>query len=220
MKVFLAIFVFVGFGSVALGQELKKVTKNNRFPCYSGREVFYVLKSNPEIRHGAYTNSLPGLVEKGQYDHGKKAGAWEFSTPMGVVQIIDFSADKLVYNKPSEGVLKAWILDDNGNVLKETDVKPIFIGGDTKLYINMLNCIRYPRQAQESNIQGKVLVSAVITKDGKMIDEKVDSGPGFGLNEEALRVYKMIPDEWLPYVIDGKAVNVKIQMNISFHLSS
>ncbi len=220
MKFFVSIFLLAGLGSVALGQELKKVTKNNRFPCYAAREVFYVLKSNPEIRHGAYQNSLPGLLEKGQYDNGKKVGEWEFSTPQGVVQIIDFSADKVIYNKPSEGVLKTWILDDNGAILKETEVKPIFIGGDAKLYINMLHCVRYPRRAQESNIQGQVFVSAVITKEGKMIDEQVESGPGHGTNEEALRVFKLIPDEWLPYLVEGKPVNVKIQMAISFFLSN
>ena len=220
MKFFFSILLCLGLGAVVSGQELKKVTKNNRFPCYSAREVFYVLKSNPEIRHGAYSNSLPGLSEKGQYDNGKRVGEWEFSTPRGVVQIIDFSADKVIYNKPSEGVLKAWILDDNDAVLGETDVKPIFIGGDSKLYINMLNCVRYPRQAQESHVQGKVFVSAVITKEGKMIDEKVESGPGHGTNEEALRVFKLIPDEWLPYLVEGKPVNVKIQMAISFFLSN
>ena len=56
--------------------------------------------------------------------------------------------------------------------------------------------MRYPSDARRNGIQGKVYVSAVITKTGEMIDEKVEEGLGYGMDEEALRIIKMIPDEY------------------------
>jgi protein TonB len=69
---------------------------------------------------------------------------------------------------------------------------------------------RYPTAARQAGIKGTLVVSATITKEGKMVNEKVVSGLGHGLDEEALRVARLIPDDWLPLKVHGVAVDARI----------
>jgi periplasmic protein TonB len=66
--------------------------------------------------------------------------------------------------------------------------------------------------------EGKVLISATITQDGKIIDEEILDGPGNGLREEALRVIQMIPDEWIPGKVNGKTADIRVVIPVTFKL--
>jgi len=52
-----------------------------------------------------------------------------------------------------------------------------------------------------------------------MIDEKVEQGPGYGTNEEALRVIQMIEDDWIPAKVNGEAVEIRILIPVTFKLA-
>jgi len=52
-----------------------------------------------------------------------------------------------------------------------------------------------------------------------MVDERVEVGLGFGLDEEALRVVQLLPDEWIPLRINGRAVNSRIFIEVRFRLA-
>jgi protein TonB len=78
--------------------------------------------------------------------------------------------------------------------------------------------IRYPGMAVDQGVQGKVFVSFIIEKDGHLSNITIERGPGFGLNEEALRVLKKAP-AWKPGVQNGQKVRVKYTIPINFQLS-
>lgn len=53
-----------------------------------------------------------------------------------------------------------------------------------------------------------------------MIDEEIASRDlGFGLEEEALRVYKLIPDDWIAAQVNGKATTARVTLSFMFRLS-
>ena len=52
--------------SIAHGQDLKKQKVKNDYPLF--KETFYVLKSDPTIKHGKYEKQYGGLVTKGEYE--------------------------------------------------------------------------------------------------------------------------------------------------------
>jgi antitoxin component YwqK of YwqJK toxin-antitoxin module len=58
------------------GEETMKITKRTDFP--DSKEFFYVLKSNPDIRHGSYkiTYKVSRIKVTGYYNNGIKDGFW------------------------------------------------------------------------------------------------------------------------------------------------
>ena len=79
--------------------------------------------------------------------------------------------------------------------------------------------IKYPVEAHKNGIQGRVIVSFVITDEGDIKDPVVVRGVDPLLDAEALRVIKLMP-KWKPGKQRGKAVNVKFTLPITFRLSS
>lgn len=72
--------------------------------------------------------------------------------------------------------------------------------------------------AADEHVQGRVWLSFIIEKDGKLSNIKVDRGIGFGTEEEALRVLKMAP-AWRPGIQNGQPVRVKYNIPINFQIS-
>lgn len=95
---------------------------------------------------------------------------------------------------------------------------PSFVGGEPGLYQFISKNINYPEQARELGIQGTVVVSFVVRKDGKAADFKLLKDIGGGCGKEALRVVKSMP-YWLPGEMNGMPVNVLFTLPIRFHLN-
>jgi protein TonB len=98
------------------------------------------------------------------------------------------------------------------------EVQPTFPGGMDKFYAYLSKSIRYPAAAQEINMQGKVFVSFIIERNGKLSDIKVERKLGYGTDEEAIRVLNASP-KWIPGIQNGIAVRVKYNIPISFSLA-
>jgi len=99
------------------------------------------------------------------------------------------------------------------------DEYPEFNGGTKAWSKYMERNLRYPYQAQEENVQGKVFVSFVVERDGSVTDVKVLKGLGFGCDEEAIKVIKKSP-LWKPGKNKGVPVRVRYNMAINFTISN
>ena len=112
------------------------------------------------------------------------------------------------------------VKDASGDWTRPRVTHPIFyIGGDAALapYMSRLN---YPTTAQSKNVQGRVLVSIVVDTLGHAIDQQVTVGIGSGCDEEALRVARTIPDEWIPAHVGSHAVVSKFELPFTFRLQA
>ena len=96
-------------------------------------------------------------------------------------------------------------------------VMPAPVGGDEAWTKFLKKNLRYPEQAVEEGKGGKVWISFIIEKDGKLTDIKVVRGPGFGMDEEALRVLRKAP-AWTPGIQHNKPVRVQYTLPINFSL--
>lgn len=92
---------------------------------------------------------------------------------------------------------------------------PEFPGGMNAWAKFLQNNLRYPYMAQDNNIQGKVLVSFVVEKDGSITDVSVVRGIGYGCDEEAIRVIKKSL-RWKPGFQNNKPVRVRYNMPINY----
>jgi protein TonB len=97
------------------------------------------------------------------------------------------------------------------------DVMPEPYGGAASWSKFLQKHLRYPDGAVADHVQGKVWLSFIIERDGHLSNITVDHGPGFGLDEEALRVLKLAP-AWKPGMQNGQAVRVKYNIPINFQL--
>lgn len=75
--------------------------------------------------------------------------------------------------------------------------------------------IKFPTEAKENNVHGKLMVSVVVEKDGSLSDIKIKKGLGYGLDEEIVRIIKMMP-KWQPAQHKGKAVRQSQTIVIPF----
>ena len=94
---------------------------------------------------------------------------------------------------------------------------PEYPGGAKALldYLNKNVC--YPQQAFDAGIEGRVIVTFVVGKDGSVRSAKVVKSVDPALDNEALRVINAMPN-WTPGRQNGKPVAVKYTVPISFHL--
>ncbi|MDO5571899.1 MAG: TonB family protein [Bacteroidales bacterium] len=94
---------------------------------------------------------------------------------------------------------------------------PTFTDGDKELMAFLAKNIKYPVEAQIKGIQGKVIVGFVVNSKGELIDPTIKRGVDPNLDQEALRIVKMMPN-WIPGKQRGKAVNVEVNIPIVFRL--
>ena len=95
---------------------------------------------------------------------------------------------------------------------------PTFQGGDLNGYRNWVQSqIKYPKEAQEKGISGRVIFSFVVEKDGSVSNFDALQAPDKILVEEVERVFKLTP-KWEPGKQNGNAVRVKFTVPIYFKL--
>jgi len=91
------------------------------------------------------------------------------------------------------------------NINTEIDKKAQFKGGEKALREYLQNEKHYPEEAKNKNIQGRVNVSFIIDKNGKIKNAKVIRSIHPFIDTEALRLINAMPD-WKPAEANGKII--------------
>ena len=94
---------------------------------------------------------------------------------------------------------------------------PEYPGGMQGMFQFLKDNLKYPQEAKDKGIQGRVLLQITVDATGKVTDPKVVRGVDPLLDAEAIRVVKLMP-RWTPGVQDGKAVDVLYVLPIMFSL--
>ena len=103
------------------------------------------------------------------------------------------------------------------SVFVQVEEMPQFPGGEMALRKFISENIKYPVEAKDKGIQGKVFVNFVINENGKIENTKVVRNAHPLLDAEALRVISLMPD-WTPGKQSGKAVSVSYTIPVQFAL--
>jgi protein TonB len=128
-------------------------------------------------------------------------------------------------NDEAEGeVLKAKeVIADEKPKEEETKVfdvveqMPEFPGGQAALLKWIGDNIKYPAIAEENGIQGRVVCTFVVERDGSVTDVQVARSIDPSLDKEAIRVLKKMP-KWIPGRQNGSPVRVKYTVPVTFRL--
>ena len=161
--------------------------------------------------------------ESGMLDKRTKVGVWEYygitaSKEMVVVQRYDHSTKQLLFYRPSGDLTFNTELAPGQWKRRMVDRPPLFIGGDAALAA-FTTQLQYPQQAQDRNVQGQVTIGFTVDAQGKATNHRVLRGIGAGCDQEALRVVKTIPDEWVPAQVGVQDIVAEYEMTLTFRLA-
>lgn len=119
---------------------------------------------------------------------------------------------KVVEEKPQ--VIEQKAPEEIFTVVEE---QPQYPGGEAARLQYLQQNIKYPEEAKELGIQGRVFVTFVVEVDGSITDVKVLRGIGGGCDQEAIRVVQNMP-KWIPGKQRGVPVRVQFNLPIKFTL--
>lgn len=94
---------------------------------------------------------------------------------------------------------------------------PTFPGGEAALRNALYKNVKYPENARENRIEGKVFVKFIVTKDGSIANAMVGRAVNPDLDKAALDAVKKLP-KFIPGKKEGRAVNVWFSMPIVFKI--
>lgn len=109
------------------------------------------------------------------------------------------------------------VKDENGEG-ELPEVMAEFPGGLPVLMTALSENIKYPANAYEAKIQGRVVVGFNIGTDGRMSDFKVIKGVDPQLDAEAVRAVRALNATWTPALKDGKPVSCSFALPVEFKL--
>jgi len=111
------------------------------------------------------------------------------------------------------------ICADNSKIFSHPERLPEFQGGSKALMAFLRNNIQYPAECNEMAIQGRVTVKFIIDEFGKIICPYVLKSLYPALDEEALRVVRLMPD-WQPASNFGVPIKFCYTLPITFKLDA
>lgn len=120
--------------------------------------------------------------------------------------------ETLVIDAPYDAIL------DSTGVFIMVEEMPEFPGGTAALFTYMSEHINYPEEALERHLEGMVLLTFIVEKDGTVSDARVLRGIGGGCDQEALRVARQMPT-WTPGRQGGQPVRVQFSLPVRFTMA-
>jgi protein TonB len=201
-------------------------------------EVFYSKVGDIELIEGpTITYSEDGkILQTNNYCKGSYEGEQKRYYLSGALYLVEnyrmqkLHGERIVYYE--NGSLKRNELFENDKLIygncysiegKDTTYFPFyefpeFKGGDSQRIRYLVDNIKYPRKARRMNISGTVYLTFLVRKDGEVTDVDILRGVHPLLDEEAMRVVKIMPN-WKPGKQDGKSVTIRFNMPIKFTLA-
>ncbi len=123
--------------------------------------------------------------------------------------------DSVVYAEPSDLITEP--VEIKPRVVVEE--MPEFPGGNTALLKFISENIKYPAEAQNNSIQGRVSLKFVVNPDGSVGRIEIILGIDPLLDEEAIRVVRSLP-KFIPGKQGGVAVPVWFSLPVRFKLEN
>ncbi len=122
-----------------------------------------------------------------------------------------------VVSQPVEEPTLEMLPQQDDPIHNVVDVMPNFPGGESKMMEYLYKNVKYPLEAQRKSIEGRVIVSYVVEKDGSITNVQVVRSAEASLDKEAVRVVEAMP-KWTPGKLKGEIVRVKYTLPVQYRL--
>ncbi len=181
---------------------------------YQGGYSLFGIKGQPNIREGEHKYYYRGggaLHYTENFKTNQREGECRSYYPSGQLKRIEvYEQDKFVSGE---------CYNEDGSVRPFTHLQnpPSFPGGEAKLFQFLSENLHYPSLARENGIQGQVILTFVVNKDGSVSDVNIVKDIGGGCGAEAKRLVEAMPD-WVPGSFDDNPVKVRYTLPLKFKL--
>jgi len=101
---------------------------------------------------------------------------------------------------------------------KLVDKEPKLINDEKDIFNFIIENVKYPDEAKETGIQGRVVVEMVILEDGSICNLNVLNRVNTLLDNESIRVVSLTNKKWTPGEIDNKSVKTYVCIPFNFKL--
>ncbi|WP_131538129.1 energy transducer TonB [Pedobacter nototheniae] len=157
--------------------------------------------------NGYYKTEDKFYAEEGNYINSEKDGVWKGRVGEGTFEE-QYKNGNLI-----TGI--ATLSNGKTNNYKNAEEFPTFPGGIQSFYSYLAREYKYPKEAVENRVSGRIFISFVVEKDGSLTDIKVRNHMGYGTEQEAIRVLNNCR-KWIPAKQHG--IPVRVAYNINFNL--
>jgi TonB family protein len=184
------------FAQTAFRKKVIHKTLNVLVEEYDTKDSASTFKTGYYARY----NTKYGTPSKvGNYADNQRTGVWTFYTDSSKTYFkYNYSTGLILFAKPdtlAKYFLKQAEVDTT--FYKDLTQVPMFVGGAVEFKDFITANLRYPSIAKENEITGKVIASFYIGTNGYIEMPKIIKGLGYGCDDEALRIIKLMP-RWVP----------------------
>lgn len=109
------------------------------------------------------------------------------------------------------------VATEEDELMRQVEQLPEFPGGMVEFMKWLTRNLRYPDQALRQRVEGRVVVTFIVNRDGTIANPKVDKSAGALLDAEALRVVRMMP-RWKPGMAGGKPCRTMFAIPVNFRI--
>jgi len=183
------------------------------------------------------------VYSSGDYIDGRKEGPWTTIESDSSIRKIENYKEGLLHGEQThytdDGNINWKAFCQNGELIS-TDIDsavaileepPRFPGcenqglapkenkqcSELKMLQYIYSRINYPLWARQNNIEGLVLISFTVIKDGTISNVKVKNGVCAAMEKESLKLVDKLP-AWIPGTVNGEPVDVEFTLPIRFKL--
>lgn len=127
--------------------------------------------------------------------------------------------------KPVSAVQELWVWvmtpeeakNVNEQVFVFVEQQPEFPGGNQAMMDYLIRNLKYPEDAVQNKIEGRVILQFVVGRFGEIKEAQILKSVSESIDQEALRIIREMP-RWKPGKQNGRAVNVRYTMPLMFKL--
>ena len=112
---------------------------------------------------------------------------------------------------------KTVVAQKNQKVFDVVEQMPEYPGGIQALFEYLSQNVKYPADAENQKVEGRVIATFIVETDGTINNVEVVKPVFPSLDAEAIRVLSGMP-KWTPGKQSGKEVRVKYTVPINFNL--
>lgn len=185
--------------------------KVEQLPAEAKKQLEELQKANP---------SSTFVILKAGDETNKKIAAYSKQADYGTVSVSPQTEDGnyvfIEFNKRYERLRN--LPKDESAVFSQVDEMATPLFGMDNFYRNIAYTLKYPLEARQKGIEGKVFIEFVINTDGTTTDYKVLRSLDESLDTEAIRTLMQLDTKWRPAIHQDKIVKMKMVMPIVFKL--
>ncbi|PWG81099.1 energy transducer TonB [Pararcticibacter amylolyticus] len=160
--------------------------------------------------YAKYFDAQTDISEEGQYLNGFKNGTWKGKSGN------NFFEENYQQGTFTEGI--ATLSDGSKSTYKDPDQFPDYKGGIPKFYEYVSKSYRFPKEAREYGVSGRLILSFIVEKSGELSNVKIVRNLGYGTGEKAVEMLERSP-KWIPGKQHGIPVRVTYTLPIMLNLA-